>query len=254
MYCFDILAINTLMKTFLTYKITNKINGKLYFGWTNKSSVKERLEVHLYSAEHGSTLLLHNAIRKYGKENFCIELMNNFNSRQNVLRGEIKLIRKYKTNHCRYPGIGYNMTDGGEGTSGCTRTKKQLNASSRVITTRNKLLKGQTYEQIYGDRAQEEKLKRGNSNRGKKRSEEIKQKISQLKQGNKNGCFSVRAIFPSGKVVVYPSQNDALQALKIKTRTTLRCIATGKRWRNGKWEKYNSPYNFEIELLRVKLA
>ena len=59
------------MKLGKIYKITNLVNSKIYIGQTIRS-LKERFRQHIY--KQGCTYL-HNAILKYGKENFKIELM-----------------------------------------------------------------------------------------------------------------------------------------------------------------------------------
>ena len=57
----------------IIYKITNKINGKIYVGETNRT-LKARWEQHLRRAnQKNTTEYLYNAMRKYGIENFYIE-------------------------------------------------------------------------------------------------------------------------------------------------------------------------------------
>lgn len=51
------------------YKITNLINGKIYIGQT-RGSLEMRLKGHI---NHKGCTYIHNAIKKYGKENFKIE-------------------------------------------------------------------------------------------------------------------------------------------------------------------------------------
>lgn len=59
------------------YQITNKINGKRYVGKTTKSSILDRWESHLKDCKKGHTKL-YNAIKKYGKENFNIDVLTNW--------------------------------------------------------------------------------------------------------------------------------------------------------------------------------
>ena len=58
------------------YKVTNKINGNIYIGQT-RQPINTRWLNHCYSAETSShkdySCPLHNAIRKYGRDNFLIE-------------------------------------------------------------------------------------------------------------------------------------------------------------------------------------
>src|SRR4030065_1002180 len=95
------------------YKITNLINGKIYFGYTEKT-LYERLQKH-FSLNGGR--YISNSIKKYGKENFNIESLYGFDNVHEAKTTEIYLIAINRTNICRYPnGNGMNMTDGGEGT------------------------------------------------------------------------------------------------------------------------------------------
>lgn len=90
------------------YKITNKVNEKLYIGQTS-FSLPYRLTQHLNEAKHGSNRPLCRAIRKYGEENFIISLLE---ETENPNEREIFWIKELGsfTN-------GYNATTGGEGTS-----------------------------------------------------------------------------------------------------------------------------------------
>ncbi len=245
-------AIMNQVTLFVTYKITNIINNKCYYGWTSKS-ITSRFTKHCRSAKSGSTLLLHNAIRKYGQQNFIVEKECTFDSKAEALLHEIELISVNKSNHCRFPGIGYNMTDGGEGTVGGRRSDEFKKHCGLRLAAYNRTMKGKTYEDKYGVNAEQERLSRGNSHRGKKASTQTRKKLSQAKHGNKNGCFPVKVTYENGDTIIYPSRDDAKRALHIKTLTTLRSIATGKRWRNGIWEKYHSPYSFTIEFLDSKV-
>ena len=67
-----------------TYKTTNLINGRYYLGMhsTNK----------LNDGYIGSGTRLWYEIRKYGKENFKLEVLKHFNSREELVQAEINLI------------------------------------------------------------------------------------------------------------------------------------------------------------------
>jgi transposase-like protein len=91
----------------IIYKITNKVNGKSYIGQT-RFTLEFRWRQHLHKKDN---TYFHNAIRKYGAENFTKEILeecdvDKLNSR------EIFYIAKYNTFK-----EGYNLTIGGEGNS-----------------------------------------------------------------------------------------------------------------------------------------
>ena len=57
------------------YLITCSANGKKYVGLHGKPDPQKRWRGHVNDAKGGSKLILHNAIRLYGEENFTIETL-----------------------------------------------------------------------------------------------------------------------------------------------------------------------------------
>ena len=119
------------------YKITNIINGKVYIGITIQG-VNTRWYKHCSDANVGPTFPIHNAIRKYGKDNFIIETIEDIvDSDFDLLKQrEIYWIDFYKS-HNR--NIGYNVTLGGDGTCGRlhseeTKEKIRRKAIGRKVT------------------------------------------------------------------------------------------------------------------------
>jgi len=94
----------------IVYKIQNKINGKIYIGQTIKT-LDERMKGHLLKKNNHA---IHRAIKKYGIENFNFETMAYCDTRKHLNFLEKFYIGLYQ---CKSPN-GYNLTDGGEGTSG----------------------------------------------------------------------------------------------------------------------------------------
>lgn len=91
------------------YKITNTINGKSYIGQTIQN-VKERFYQHCATkcSKAVSNMAIHRAIKKYGKSNFTVEVIEeidfaNLNDRE---RYWIKYYNSYNN--------GYNSTKGGQ--------------------------------------------------------------------------------------------------------------------------------------------
>jgi group I intron endonuclease len=101
----------------LVYLITNKVNGRQYVGQHAGANLEEYWrDRHVYFAQHGyqESRPLYRAILKYGPDNFIVRNMVEVNSKEEMDFYERLLIRvlNTKTPH------GYNLTDGGEGTSG----------------------------------------------------------------------------------------------------------------------------------------
>lgn len=98
------------------YKITNHINGKIYVGQTVKS-LKERFQKHCWGTTENDSyhlnMAIKKAIKKYGKENFTIELIEEVETAKLDER-EIYWISYYDSYN-----KGYNCTKGGQ--NGATR-------------------------------------------------------------------------------------------------------------------------------------
>lgn len=92
----------------IIYCATNKVNGKSYVGMT-KTTLEQRRNSHHTSARTGSKLYFHNAIRKYGEENFEWRVIAYCPDESQMRHLESLLIRYYKYEGC------YNIADGGAG-------------------------------------------------------------------------------------------------------------------------------------------
>ena len=93
------------------YLITNLVNHKKYIGLT-KNSINERMAKHIQAAKSEEGFLLHRSIKKYGKENFTIELVEDDLTLEQAYEKEKFYIQEYNTYFKNE--LGYNMTFGGE--------------------------------------------------------------------------------------------------------------------------------------------
>jgi group I intron endonuclease len=91
--------------THYIYKVTNVVNGKFYIGYTN--NWKRRWIDHKRSAVAGEKSRFYNAVRKYGKDQFTFEVIEEVPSAQAAKDREIRLIAELSPE--------YNVTTGGEG-------------------------------------------------------------------------------------------------------------------------------------------
>ena len=94
------------------YCIENKLNGKKYVGKTTKS-IEYRFRRHIEKSSGEDRQHLHNAIRKYGQENFKCYLLEDVSDKDLLSEREMYWIKKLDTKN-----IGYNETDGGDGSFG----------------------------------------------------------------------------------------------------------------------------------------
>lgn len=94
------------------YKITNIINNKIYIGKTEET-VEIRFLEHLSAVKVGKKKTkLYSAMKHYGVENFIVEEIDSADSRPELNEKEKYWIAYYDSMN---PGIGYNLTKGGDG-------------------------------------------------------------------------------------------------------------------------------------------
>lgn len=109
----------------IIYKITNKINNKIYIGQTVRD-LKERIQEH----KRNKGCIMYKAFQKYGFENFNIEVI--FETEDIEILNEkekyyIKVFNSLTPN-------GYNLCEGGSNTKGYRHkeeSKKKMSASKK---------------------------------------------------------------------------------------------------------------------------
>lgn len=105
------------------YKITNKINSKVYVGITVQG-YKNRWIKHCSDAIRDSSFPLHSAIRKYGIDNFQIEIVEVCKTLEELKDREKCWIKELQSRNFQN---GYNVTDGGDGTFGRHHSEETKN-------------------------------------------------------------------------------------------------------------------------------
>jgi group I intron endonuclease len=180
-------------------------DGKKYFGRTI-SSLEKRKSNHLkFALNQNKPGYFYNALRKYGPEFFqwkIIEVFNRDSQKElNLVLNEREKfwISKEKSNLSEN---GYNMTDGGEGTSGfhlsgeAKKKLRDINLGREVsIETRNKIskngvgMKGKSHTKEARKKMSKSKMGKDTWMKGKKHTEEAKQKMSESQSGEKNHNF-----------------------------------------------------------------
>lgn len=145
------------------YCITNKINSKIYIGFTGQN-IQLRLDDHIRCAKRGDGYVLHKAIRKHGNENFSISVLYSSCDKDFVLsKVEPFFIKLFDSQNLK---IGYNIADGGQG-----------GLSKSVVDQLKKRMVGNKY------------------NLGKKHSKKTRKKMSDWQKGRKlteEHCNNIR--------------------------------------------------------------
>lgn len=108
------------MKSNEVYKITNKITGKIYIGITNQGS-GARYRHHWYESRIGEPSPIHRSMAKYGEDNFTLEIIDFAKTYEELKEKEKFWIKKFNSTD---RNIGYNLTEGGDGTFGRTHSEE----------------------------------------------------------------------------------------------------------------------------------
>jgi group I intron endonuclease len=124
------------------YLITNNINRKMYVGQTS-TNYKKRWLKHINNALNSpqqGCVSLYRAIRKYGKDNFTVSLLEKITAEKANER-EFFWIKTLKTQNNKN---GYNLTSGGDcfKMSKSCREKLSNKLRGREITWKNKVSVG----------------------------------------------------------------------------------------------------------------
>ena len=87
------------------YKVTNKLNNKIYVG-------KKKSEIFLGEAYLGSGVIIKQSIKKNGKENFMVTLLEECDTKEYLNQREKWWIEYLNATD---PNVGYNIAPGGDG-------------------------------------------------------------------------------------------------------------------------------------------
>lgn len=112
------------------YLVTNLINNKRYVGITCRGYLV-RWKEHVLNASEGSKVILHNAIRKYGADNFRVELLESDVPDDLIESRERHFIELYQSHYST--GQGYNMTEGGGEVCGYHHTETSKSKISESL-------------------------------------------------------------------------------------------------------------------------
>lgn len=214
------------------YVRTNLVNGKQYVGQT--TDFKEREYDWYYLKKKYAGSLINNARKKYGLDNWVVEILKECETQDELNKWEMHFIKELNT---KTPN-GYNLTDGGEGVSGfhhSETSKKKMSESRKGIG------KGIP-------RSEEVKHKISEAKRGKrtslgmtnhKHSEESKKKMAEAKKGKRSNNAKTVYQYQNGVLVgVYNSTYEAMKLNNYKITGALRSACNGKYNRKG-----NHSYN-----------
>lgn len=142
------------------YKITNKVTNKIYIGITNQGS-GARYRHHWYESRIGEPSPIHRSMAKYGEDNFTLEIIDFADTYDELKEKEKYWIKQYNSTD---KSIGYNLTEGGDGTFGRkhseeTKEKIRQKALGRKVSEETKKKMSETRLGKCSDKQKEHLLK-----------------------------------------------------------------------------------------------
>ena len=185
------------------YKITNKVNGKVYIGQTIEG-FKKRYKNNLKKYTHNNHL--RNSIQKYGIDNFDIcEVFDIAFTLDELNIKEKVWIDIYNSINSNY---GYNKHTGGDNYKTTEETKKKISENHADINGKNNPMYGKHHTEETKEKIRQSKSGSNNPmygivgkehpNYGKKQSEETIEKLKKNNPKNKKIlCVTTGKIFIS---------------------------------------------------------
>jgi len=212
------------------YKITNIENNSLYIGCTI-NTLKHRFEEHCYRClKTNVNTKLCNSLRKYGVENFTIEMIEECQLDM-IYDREIELIKEYNSFE-----MGLNSTIGGEGCLGYKHSPEIRAKISQAVKNGNSH-KGKTYEKLYGEKFYDEKNKRKITVKNYwlniTKEEKEKRLINHKNAVRKNSKFNIEVILNIKKLI-----GENIKPIKIHKQypevslSMIYAIKSGARWKD----------------------
>lgn len=174
-------------KSGIIYKITNKVNGKIYIGQTIQA-LEKRWRFHVRGAGKSSSMPICRAIRKYGEDNFELSIICSASNRDELDSLEEKYISEMNS----LVPSGYNLRAGGHSSRlhpDSIEKMREAHKNRPPISeeTHAKLSAAQLgNKNMLGKHHSEETRKKiGDGNRGKIVSDETREKIRRVRTGTK---------------------------------------------------------------------
>ena len=190
------------MKNWIVYKHQNLINGKVYIGITSQNPEQRWRK----GAGYYNHKKFYNAILKYGWNNFSHVILYSNLSEKEACEKEKELIKIYDSKN-----NGYNLTDGGERTSGyhhTEETKEKISSSRKKNISKEQIIRINNWNQTH--RQEHSKIMK---NRWE--NLDFKYKMAE-KHKKKVVCLTTREIFNS--------INEAAQFANISPSGISKCL------------------------------
>ena len=224
----------------LIYKVTNKINQKIYIGQTS-NTLGERKKQHIQSAFNSrrpTKNYFHKAIKKYGIDNFQWEILED-----NILEKDLNKREKYWIKYYNSYLNGYNLTEGGDSFNNIEKWRQENPQLAKESAQRG----CQIMKHILTLHPEKEEQRKENSKKGMQKyfqehEQEWREKSYQIYLKHKEQVDKQFEEFhkqQSKKVlcintnIIYPSASEASRQTKISQGNISACCR-GERKSAGK--------------------
>ena len=154
----------------IIYKITNRINGKVYIGQTIQT-LKKRWQRHGWKSEVRKNMPITLAIVKYGKKNFDIEIIDKCGSQDELNRLELHYAIFYNT----FAPNGYNLRAGNGRGSMSEEIKRKIGLANKGKKVSDKTRKRLSESHKGYKMLKSTKAKLSKINKGKQPPEHVRQ-------------------------------------------------------------------------------
>lgn len=178
-----------LMYYFIIYKITNKVNGKIYIGSHKTKDVND--------SYMGSGKYLNRAFKKYGKENFAKEILFEFTTAKEMYDKEAEIVNEdflseENTYNLKKGGLGGfdHINSNDEEKSKYAKDAGNIGGPARWDSIKNdpdKLAAHKLRSSLHFQRLHNEGIIKPPSFKGKTHTSETKQKMRESKKGKSAG-------------------------------------------------------------------
>ena len=235
----------SIYKKYGIYGIRNKINNKIYIGKT-MVNFGDRWDCHKAQlrGNYHDNPHLQNSWNKYGEDNF--EFIIIFDCKNNEKVEQVNLLEIEYIKHYRNLELSYNIHDGGdrgwllgkhlsEETKRKIGEKNRINMMGRKASDKTKQKMSKSQKRRFASWTEEDRKlwgnKMSNINKGHKRSEQLREKMKDNKNGAKYTIEEVREIRRLHEV----ENKTFLEISKITgiPKHTVYLIATYRRWKNA---------------------
>jgi group I intron endonuclease len=216
----------------LLYKITNKINEKIYIGQTTRS-LNVRWNEHKRDFKKIDNKLSR-AVKKYGIENFTIEKIEECESLEVLNKKEASLIEEYDTIK-----NGYNIRIGGENSPRSKETREKISKKHKGKKHTEEHIQNMMKART-GVKPKNKDKYFGNKNKlGKKHTNLFKEKCR--KRMLNNNFSKKRAVKCLNNNIIYESIVEACKRLSLDSRSVQRVLKGEYKQTKGYKFQYHNP-------------